>query len=108
MRRSAFTILFLAFLQAGAAFGSVVVVRAWPNNLVGVTKERTIEWFLNDYACFRPVVEPDRRRTHRERIACGQVVRVTKLGIIVNITGSSVPIKVGYRLEIEKVDDWTY
>ncbi len=108
MRRSALTILLLTFIYGEAALATVVVVRAWPNNLYGITKDKTTAWLLNDYACFRPVVEPDKKKTRQERVACGQIVRVTKKGLIINITGSSETIKVGDRLEVERVDDWAY
>src|SRR5438067_87039 len=106
MRRSA--LLILLFLQAGTALGAVVVVRTWPNNLIGVTKDITTNWQLNDYVCLRPVLQPGRRDQRRERLACGQVVRVTRKGLIVSITGADVTIKVGQQWEMERVNDTVY
>ncbi len=79
------------------AFGAVLV-RAWPDNIYAFTKDplpNEEQWFLNDYVCMR---------SEGQVVACGQTVRVTEKGLIINVTGSLYPLAVGNKLSLYKVD----
>lgn len=106
MRRFAATFALLLF--CADAFG-VVVVRTWPNGLVGFTKDTRTAWGINDYFCATdsPALgEP--RPPGLPWVACGQVIRLTQRGFIVSIAGSARRLKIGDRLDLDRVNQDTY
>lgn len=105
--RFRFLTLFL-FLVAAEAFG-VVVVRTWPHGLVGFTKDHRTAWGINDYFC--AVESPafgEPRPPGLPWVACGQVIRNTNRGFIVSVHGKVRALKIGDRLEVDRVNQETY
>src|ERR1700753_1334471 len=74
-----------------------IVVRAWPGRLIGLTRNAEIPWQITDFFCAAEV--RNELREKKKYVACGQVVRITRRGIIISLTGVRRPVHVGDKFE---------
>jgi len=110
MMRCVFIFLGGLAIIAPARAPAAVVVRTWPNQLVGTTRDKGTVWRTNDYVCARQP-RPPKALASAEKppyIACGQVVRTTLSGLVLNLPSPKVRILAGTRLDLEKVDRATF
>lgn len=87
----------------------MVLVRTWTGNLHAFTKDTSARWRVNDYICLRR--PPDRSTPPGEKmpfVACGQIIRITRRGMIVHMAGAGQRLRLAERFDPELVDADTY